>query len=90
MKKQTLTIAIIGALIVAGAAYASEASRPKILGGSIDTFTFPDGTVVQSGFIGSINSGTMTVLQIKKANGQECYAVTGSSGQYAAINCLPQ
>ncbi|WP_413292886.1 hypothetical protein ACLSU7_15885 [Bdellovibrio sp. HCB185ZH] len=90
MKKQTVLVVVFGALIVAGAAYASEAVRVKPLGGSIDSFTFADGAVVQSGFVTSANSGTMNVVQIKNPNGQVCYAVTGSSGQYAAISCLPQ
>ncbi|QLY24752.1 hypothetical protein [Bdellovibrio sp. KM01] len=90
MKKQTVLVVIGGALIVAGAAYASEAARVKPLGGPIDTFTFADGAVVQSAFISSANSGSMNVVQIKNSNGQTCYAVTGSSGQYAAISCLPQ
>jgi hypothetical protein len=90
MRKQTVLIVILGAFIVAGAAFASNANQVKPLGAAIDTYTFPDGTVVSSAYISSTNSGTMNVLQIKNANGQECYAVTGSSGQYSAINCLPQ
>jgi hypothetical protein len=86
MKIQAVVGITIGAIVIAGAAYAQI--RP--LGGKVDSFTFADGTVVQSAYVSSVNTGSINVLQIKKTNGDDCYAVVGSSGQTPAIDCLPQ
>ncbi|UYL08960.1 hypothetical protein B9G69_000030 [Bdellovibrio sp. SKB1291214] len=86
MKIQFMTGVVVGALVVAGAAYAQM--RPQ--GGVSDTYTFPDGTEVRSAFIGIANSGVANVIQVKKTNGDDCYAILGTSGQSPAIDCGPQ
>ena len=85
MKIQAVVGVVLGTIVVAGAAYAQM--RPA--GAPLDTYTFPDGTEVRTALLGSANSNNINVIQIKKSNGDECYGISGGSGQYSSIACLP-
>jgi hypothetical protein len=87
MRKILFTIGIV---VMCGVAVAfASGIDVKPMGAPIDTVTFPDGTVVQSAYVGSRPAVDVVLVQIKQADGKICYGLTQQgTGGGASLQCF--
>ena len=89
MKKLFVGIGVVVTIVATVAAFATG-SQVRPAGAPIDTVTFPDGTTVNSAYVGGWSSSNVVVVQIKQPDGKICYGVTmQSSSGGASVSCLP-
>lgn len=82
-------LSIAGLAVVPAAVAIANNEDISAKGAAIDSYTFPDGTVVRSASLGWASGASTYILQIKNANGRECYGVAGKDGNSPSMACLP-
>lgn len=89
MKKQIIIGSLVAILcaVVGAVAIAQDHNDVSAKGAAMDTYTFPDGTVVRSAYISNYGGNQATVYQIKQANGVNCYGLGAQGTMPPAIAC---